>query len=190
MTTSSAQLAARKNWVLVLESLVPEDVLRQALESGENSDYLKIRANPGLSGAIAIAHKYGKNIHFMTTICADDAAKQQLPLQNTLQKLCLLPPETRQKIIGGFCCGDRKECLRQLSAMNDDVTLLASDVAFLDDAKKQAADIKTVIILTDDNKNDAFSGSPHTPVKNPDWLMFFMSRALEKRQKAPTPQKR
>ena len=182
-TTDSAD---KKYWVLMLESIIPEEALRAAIQN--EKEYIKIFPRPAFASAISIAAEHNREIVIATNIIAGNDARQKEHMMKAINRLCFLAPKGRITVERNLTWGDGAAVLEKLKPFAKDAVVMSSDIAFLDAAKKEG--MQTIWIDNRVNAKDTVE-TDHEMVKIPDWLMFFMSRSIEqqhkKKPKSPAP---
>jgi hypothetical protein len=179
MSQTVTDLAARKYWVVTLESLIPPDLLEKTLHHDNDRDYIKIFPRPAFASALSIAAEHGREIIIVTTITQPDPARQRQHMLKSVNRLCFLAPAARQTVERNLCFGDNATIRDKLRAIAPDAVMIAGDRALLDAVRDDG--VKSVWLRAADAPAGTDSG--HQEVKIADWLMFFMSRALEKQHK-------
>ena len=179
MSQTATDLAARKYWIITLESLIPPDLLAKALHDDNDRDYIKIFPRPAFASALSIAAEHGREIIIVTAITHPDDTRQRQHMMKAVNRLCFLPPLARQTVERNLCFGDNATIREKLRTIAPDAMIIAGDRALLDTAK--ADGMKSVWLRAAEAPPEP--QSDHQDAKIPEWLMFFMSRALEKQHK-------
>lgn len=190
MTHTVPELAARKYWVVQLESIIPADDLRTALASNSDKDYNKIRPIPAFGFALNSAVRHGRDIVIVTGITTPDDARQREHMRKAISRLCFLSPATHKNIADNMRYGDNITLRAQFHNVAGQCAVISHDKSFLDSLHRDG--MKTVLMT----RFGAPAQDPgaHMQVKIGEWLMFFMAQALEnaektaKKQAAPKPE--
>lgn len=173
------QLAANQVWAINLDGFIGRDKLQEALQSGDEKEYRKHVNSLSLVASIKDGLEQGKSIVFFTSVLAESPEQHQEHLEKAFRAMGFLPLHAAP-LINDTISAPRENIVHELHASHghkNGLTLITDDEQQLAMAVKEWDKVRILQKGEFDNEG----------IKNPDWLMFFMSQSLTKKSKAPVP---
>ncbi len=186
MTDKTSRLAGRKIWIVTLESLIPEETLKTAFNTGARADFIKIFPRPAFSASVTDAVNSGRVVVIASAIETSEPGAKAERMGEAIKRLCFLPPAAQKIVSENMLSGNIATIEVRLQQDPANTALICTDIALLDKAHALGAATAWIDI---EGKGKLPENSPHLHIKIADWLLFFMSRSLlpPKHPKPPAP---